>query len=151
MSFEVSVLAKSPPTMLLDIIGSVTPADMIKHVDSLEAEISHQRWMQTSIYLIVDVQQADMTFIDALKGAGTHADARRGTSADPLTHGMFVGNTPMIRLLREIMHKQTDGNALVQIFDTREDALSYIAEHYKFNKQMIQGTDQPAIDAPPTT
>lgn len=131
MPFTVSVVAQTPPVLLLDIVGSVTLADMNSHLDRLAAEITDQGWLETTVYLIIDVTRSDMSFLDAMQGAETHVDARRGSSNDPLTEAAFVGAGSMIKILREMFHRQaTDGN-FIQLFDSRNEAIAYFINQYQ--------------------
>ncbi|MFZ4828074.1 MAG: hypothetical protein ACOYLB_12045 [Phototrophicaceae bacterium] len=125
MGYEVSLIQHTPPIVLLEIEGMVKAPDMVAHLDSIEACLQEHGLLSTMIYLMVDVQQADMSFSDVIRGAQTHAIARRGSSNDPLTIAMFVGTKPMIVLLGDLF-RAVNPNVQLPLFHTREQALDFV-------------------------
>lgn len=128
MGHEVALIQETPPILLLDIEGIVTAPDMLAHLESIEACLQEHGLMSTQIYLMVDVQKADMSFGEVIRGAQTHATARRGSSNDPLTIPMFVGTKPMIVLLAELF-KSVNASVQIPLFHTREQALEFVRVH----------------------
>ena len=85
MGHEVALIQETPPILLLDIEGIVTASDMLAHLDSIEECLHKHDLISAVIYLMVDVQKADMSFGEVIRGAQTHATARRWSSI-PLFH-----------------------------------------------------------------
>ena len=123
MGHEVALVQETPPILLLDIEGIVTASDMLAHLDSIEECLHKHDLISAVIYLMVDVQKADMSFGEVIRGAQTHATARRGSSNDPLTIPMFVGTNPMILLLADLFKSK------IPLFHTREQALEFVRVH----------------------
>jgi hypothetical protein len=127
MPFQVSLIREEPPIILLYIEGDVTPPDMVAHIDEIERVLRLHDLMETFNYAIVDVRNVSMTFADVLKGAATHRVARRGSSGDPMSQSIFIGNQTNIRVLRDLfVHQHATG--LMPIFETYEEAYAFIEE-----------------------
>src|SRR5687768_7959341 len=82
MPYQLEKIAEQPPLLRLNVQGSVTALDMDEHLESLRACIKANGWMEQHIYLIVDVVQCEMSFVDVITGAQTHSPEKRGSSAD---------------------------------------------------------------------
>jgi hypothetical protein len=153
MSFQVSLLKEDPPIVLLYIEGDVTPPDMVAHIDEIERVLREHQLMETFNYAIVDVRHVTMTFADVLKGAMTHRVARRGSSGDPMSQSIFIGNQTNIRVLRDLFVHQ-HASALMPIFETYEEAYAFIQELDEYqghaqeranNKKLDQDHSSPSV------
>lgn len=129
MPFDLSLHSKEPPILVLNLKGDITSAEMIEHLDAIEATLNEANiGDDVLIYLMVDARGVVMSFIEALKGSSTHSAGRRGSSQDPNTYGMFIIDNRDIHLLRDLFRK-ANPNADIPMFTDRESAIDFINHH----------------------
>jgi len=130
MPFTLAKITDTPSLLNLDVDGQVTAMDMAEHLAALHTCINHEGWMEQHVYLIVDVRDCNMSFVDVITGAQTHGSDKRGGTTDPLTHAVFLGGGAMIQLLREFFIKISGGKD-VPIVESAEEAYQYFQQHFE--------------------
>lgn len=129
MPFDLTMHSKEPLILILDLKGTITSAEMVEHLDAIEAKLAEEGvGGEEKLYLMVDARGVVMSFIDALKGSDTHSSGRRGSSRDPNTYGMFVIDNRDVNLLRDLFRK-ANPNAEIPMFPNQETAIEYIRQH----------------------
>ncbi len=126
MAFQVSLMLKDPPVVLIVVEGTSTPAEIDLIVDSVERVLQEHDLMTTFNYTIVDARKATMALGDVMK-ITSERDPRRGAIGDPLSRTIFVGTHTMLRITRDMyMHSNTASP--IPIFESYEEALAFIRE-----------------------
>lgn len=114
------------PIIILTYIGKSGLADIqkafaqtIKYIEQMNGR---------KVYRISDIRQAEVDFTDILDLIRLVTEDREGSSVDPRTDSMFVGDSKLLRIYSEVLRQNGYNVEGIPFFDTMEAALDYVRE-----------------------
>jgi hypothetical protein len=78
------------------------------------------------VYRISDIRQAEIDFTDILDLIRLVMQNSDGTSADPRTESMFVGDSHLLKIYTEVLRQNGYNPDGIPFFDTIEAAFEYV-------------------------
>jgi hypothetical protein len=112
------------PIIILTYVGKSDVADIQKAFAQTVRYIDQMNGRK--VYRISDIRQAEVDFTDILDLIRFVTENSSGSSVDPRTESMFVGDSKLLRIYSEVLRQNGYNVDGIPFFDTMEKALDYV-------------------------